>query len=120
MHGLPTKKFVWRNQGDDNYKITEAFEDNPLELSHYLLVRTREHIFLQNKVEEKLAPAKTASGKAYQTIKGNYYEDALKEEGFAFVDISKIWSTPNTQKHSSTPPSGKPAPSSQHLKNKVS
>ena len=43
---MPNKKYIWRNKGDDQYKITEAFADNPLELSNYLLIRTREHIFL--------------------------------------------------------------------------
>ena len=79
MHGLPLKKYIWRNQGDDQYKISDGFEDNPLELSNYLLLRTREHIYLQNKAQNKLPRASGAAGKFYQGIKGNYFEDALKE-----------------------------------------
>ena len=79
LHGLPLKKYIWRNKGDDMYKISDAFEDNPLELSNYLLVRTREHLYLQNKIEQKLPQRKSVSAKFYQTVKGNYHEDALKE-----------------------------------------
>ena len=38
--------FIWRNNGRDQYSMSEEFKDNPLDLSHYLLVRTREHIFM--------------------------------------------------------------------------
>ena len=48
------QKFVWRDKEDDAYKITEAYRDDPLELSHYLLVKTREYLLLQNKLEERL------------------------------------------------------------------
>ena len=49
-----TQKYVWRDKEDDAYKITEAYKDDPLELSHFLLIRTREYLLLQNKLEEKL------------------------------------------------------------------
>ena len=44
------KTYVWRNKEADSYKIAAGYQDVPLELSNYLLVRTREHLLLQNKV----------------------------------------------------------------------
>ena len=72
-------KFIWRNKGGEDYHISENFADNPLELSHYLLIRTREHMFLQNKAEGKLAETKNISGKAYDKITANYWQDALDD-----------------------------------------
>ena len=45
---------MWRDKEDDAYKITEAYKDDPLELSNFLLVRTREYLLLQNKLEDKI------------------------------------------------------------------
>lgn len=72
------KQYIWRNKGDQDYKISEAYADNPLELSHYLLIRTREHMFLTNKTEGKLPAAKSVSGKAYETLTTDYYKKTLK------------------------------------------
>mmetsp|Transcript_16386 Transcript_16386/g.22173 ORF Transcript_16386/g.22173 Transcript_16386/m.22173 type:complete len:99 (+) Transcript_16386:104-400(+) len=73
-------KYIWRNKGEDQYKISETFADNPLELSNYLLVRTREHLFLQNKAEGKLKAGSGATGKVYDKISGStYWEQALKD-----------------------------------------
>jgi hypothetical protein len=58
---MPKQKYIWRNKGDDNYKISNAFEDNPLELSNYLLIRTREHFYLQNKSLNKFDKEKGAA-----------------------------------------------------------
>jgi hypothetical protein len=39
----------------DGYKISEdCFEDKPLDLSNYLLLRTREQLLLQNRVSGAL------------------------------------------------------------------
>ena len=38
--------FVWRNCMTDGYKIGESYKDVPLDLSHFLLIRTREHLLL--------------------------------------------------------------------------
>jgi hypothetical protein len=40
------KIFVWRNQALDAYKISHTFEDKPLDLTHFLIVRTRENLMI--------------------------------------------------------------------------
>lgn len=60
--------------------------DNELEFESRLEKKPRT-------VEIKLSSVSTKDGKVDSSN-----EDSLKEEGFAFVDISKIWSSPNTQK----------------------
>lgn len=53
---------VWRNHVTDNYKVVEGFAQQPLDLSNFLFVRTRENLLLQNKVHN---PSKVLkSGKA--------------------------------------------------------
>ena len=48
------KKLIWRNKAADGYKIGLCYEDVPLDLSHYLLMRSREQMILQNKLENKV------------------------------------------------------------------
>ena len=50
-----------------------------MELSNYLLVRTREHLYLQNKAEGKLKVGRNATGMAYKQITGQYWNDALRD-----------------------------------------
>jgi hypothetical protein len=38
----------------DGYKIGQSYKDIPLDLSHFLLIRTREHLLLQNKLGRKV------------------------------------------------------------------
>ena len=71
------KKYIWRNKGEDQYAIGQTFEDNPLELSNYLLVRTRERMFLHNKAQGKLTAGASVTSKAYEQITGKYWEQAL-------------------------------------------
>ena len=46
--------FVWRHCMTDGYKIGQSYKDVPLELSHFLLIRTREHLLLQNKLNNRV------------------------------------------------------------------
>ena len=48
-----SNKFVWRNKMTDGYKIGASFKDVPLDLSNYLLIRTRENILFRNKQLQK-------------------------------------------------------------------
>jgi len=76
----PGQKYIWRNKGDDMYHITNAFEDNPLELSNYLLIRTREHFYLQNKTLDRFTRGKGVAGYAYSKITGpEYFTGALQQ-----------------------------------------
>ena len=34
----------------DGYKVGRVYKDEPMDLSNYLLIRTREYLLLQNKV----------------------------------------------------------------------
>lgn len=55
----------------DGYKIGESYKDIPLDLSHFLLIRTREHLLLQNKLGMKvLKPT------IYSTLTSNYNTSA--------------------------------------------
>jgi len=38
----------------DGYKIGDSYKDIPLDLSHFLLIRTREHLLIQNKLSKKI------------------------------------------------------------------
>jgi len=50
MNALNTK-YIWRNEACDAYKIAhECYADKPLDLTNYLLIRTREQLLLQNRV----------------------------------------------------------------------
>jgi len=44
------KNLVWRNKQEDDCKISSDFKDVPLELSYFLLMRTRERMMLENRV----------------------------------------------------------------------
>jgi hypothetical protein len=46
------KVFVWRNRYTEGYKIGLGFESEPLDLSNYLFIRTRERLLLENKVND--------------------------------------------------------------------
>lgn len=37
----------------DSYKIADHYQDIPLDLTHYLIMRTREYLLLKNRVSEK-------------------------------------------------------------------
>ena len=43
--------FVWRSRFIEGYKIGPAYLEQPLDLSNYLLIRTRERLLLENKVQ---------------------------------------------------------------------
>lgn len=53
-------KFIWRNKMTDAYKIGNCYQDIPLDLSHYLLIRTKERLLIQNKLSAKLLDVKTS------------------------------------------------------------
>ena len=46
----PGSTFIWRNNALQDYKIGDAYLDKPLELSNYLVVRSRERLLLESKV----------------------------------------------------------------------
>jgi hypothetical protein len=48
----PDKVYVWRNHVTDGYKIGRDYEDSPMDLSNYLLIRTRERLLLENKISQ--------------------------------------------------------------------
>ena len=75
------RKIIWRNKADDQYKIAMHFADNPLDLTHYCLIRTREHLYMQNKVEKKLTSGPGVAGKVYSSITDDYYKQSLKDIG---------------------------------------
>lgn len=47
----PDQTFVWRNQYTEGYKIGLSYTDEPLDLTNYLFIRTRERFLLSNKVK---------------------------------------------------------------------
>jgi len=57
-----TRTLVWRNHVADNYKVAEGFTQQPLDLSNFLFLRTRESLLLKNKVHNPQRVLK--SGKA--------------------------------------------------------
>lgn len=41
---------IWRNHFTQSYKVGQAYLSQPLDLSNYLFIRTRERLLLENKV----------------------------------------------------------------------
>ncbi len=41
---------VWRNHFTLGYKVGQAYESQPMDLSNFVLIRTRERLLLENKV----------------------------------------------------------------------
>lgn len=44
------QQLIWRNHFTQQYKVGDGFQQQPLDLSTFLFVRTRENLLLQNKV----------------------------------------------------------------------
>ena len=90
------KSYVWRNKEADAYKIAAGYQDVPLELSNYLLVRTREHLLLQNKVQDKFQ-----SGSVLSKFTKEYSEKALDEVrmslDIALQDFQKVFYVENEE-----------------------
>ena len=42
----PDVNFIWRNHFTQAYKVNEAFTQQPLDLSNFLFIRTRERLLL--------------------------------------------------------------------------
>jgi hypothetical protein len=72
----PDKVFVWRNHVTDGYKIGLYYQDSPMDLSNYLLIRTRERIVLENKIANPKNVMKRAKLMNWQR---NTNESFLKE-----------------------------------------
>lgn len=67
--------FVWRNQVNDGYKVSDNFKDEPMDLSNFLLVRTREYLLLQNKV---FAPNNVMKTGKHNSLTKNISVQSLK------------------------------------------
>ena len=66
-------KYIWRNKALDGYKIADdGVEDKPLDLSNYLLLRTREQMLLQNRVSGALTNTQ-AIGNTLFGLQSKYY-----------------------------------------------
>ncbi len=46
------KNLVWRNSHDEDHFLSPSFKDVPLELSYFLLNRTRERLILENRLQK--------------------------------------------------------------------
>ena len=46
----PSTTYVWRNQFTDAYKMGDAYTQQPMDLSNFVFIRTRERLLLENKV----------------------------------------------------------------------
>lgn len=46
----PGTNLIWRNHYTQGYKVGEAYLQQPLDLSNFLFIRTRERLLLENKV----------------------------------------------------------------------
>lgn len=67
-------KMVWRNNVSDGYKISEGYHTEPMDLSNYLLLRSREHFLFKNKLANKFLPGSVL----YEKIKGDFDEKSFK------------------------------------------
>ena len=60
-------KYVWRNNLGEGYKVSESYKDQPMDLSNYLLQRTREWQYATTNFSEGQANALADSHKAIAT-----------------------------------------------------
>jgi len=66
---LPDRTFIWRSTVMDGYKVGDAYKDQPMDLSNFLLIRTRERLLFENKVNSPSTVMK--SGKRSWTTSSN-------------------------------------------------
>ncbi len=62
-------KFVWRNTVPAGYKISNTFSESPMDLSNYMLLKTREYMLLTNKVHHPDRVLKSSSSRFAQVHK---------------------------------------------------
>lgn len=60
----------------EGYKIGQVFQDEPMDLSNYLVLRTKEMLLLQNKVN---APKNVMRNGAHNPLSKKFNETCLKE-----------------------------------------
>ena len=68
--------YVWRNSVTDNYKIGASYTQEPLDLSNFLFIRTRERLLLENKVH---APGKVFKNSGLKLSSGAFSEQSLNK-----------------------------------------
>lgn len=83
----PNTSFIWRNHFTEGYNIGQAYLQQPMDLSNYVFIRTRERLLLENKVN---TPQKVLrSGKA------NYFTKHASEKSLANVTSDLSTSLPH-------------------------
>jgi hypothetical protein len=40
-------KYIWRDNPADKYRVCQTYKDVPLDLTHFLIVKTRENMLLR-------------------------------------------------------------------------
>ena len=88
--------FVWRNAVLDGYKVSPAFSQQPMDLSNYLLLRTREHMLLSNKVHHTDRVLKTATSR-YSAVHQKGLDAVSKELGEFLPELQKMLIVHNKQ-----------------------
>lgn len=68
------RTLLWRNHFTQGYKVSEAYAQQPMDLSNLLFVRTREHLLLSNKVR---APKNVLSSGKANILTGSVTEKSL-------------------------------------------
>ena len=68
------KKYVWRNSVTDGYKINAGYMDTPMDLSNFLLLRTREAMLLQMRVN---SPDRVESGSMLSKLSGGSNKEQM-------------------------------------------
>ena len=70
---------VWRNSIHDGYKISEGYQDRPLDLSNYLLLRSRMHLLMQNRVSGHLKQTSGMFSSVWNHLSEKMFVDGLHD-----------------------------------------
>lgn len=80
---------IWRNHFTQNYKVGQAYLSQPMDLSNFLFVRTRERLLLENKVN--------APQRVMKNGKNNKLTQATTEKSLSHVNEDLLKAIPALQ-----------------------
>ncbi len=84
-----SKTLVWRNQVTEAYKVGQAYTQQPLDLSNYLFVRTRERLLFENKVN--------APSRVNKSGKTNKLTDHFSKKSLSAINEDIVQTVPLLQ-----------------------
>ena len=85
------KRVVSINSAVDNYKFENGFQDDPVELTNYLLIRLRENLLLYNKVNHPDLVLKSPTKSMYKSHYASQYATVHQDFHFQMQGLARIF-----------------------------